>query len=186
MTPAHTHLQAAVRRPRGVMLLGLLIGLALGGIGLMAMVDNWSLQTQREREQELLFVGEQYRLAIQRYYYAAPAGQTRQLPTSVKALLDDDRFTQPMHHLRRLYPDPITGSIEWGEVRLGDRLAGVFSKSEATPVKQTGFAQRYESFNDRDHYQDWVFMFKVPMRGSALPAAAAPPANPPRTVPRQH
>ena len=172
-----------MRRAGGVMLLGLMIGLALGGIGLMAMVDNWTLQSQREREQELLFVGEQYRLAIQRYYYAAPAGQTRQLPISLEAMLDDDRFTQTVHHLRRLYPDPITGSQDWGEVRLGDRLMGVYSKSQAQPIKQAGFAPRYESFNGRDHYQDWVFVFQVPARAPA--ATPGQPVTGVRGIPRQ-
>ncbi len=179
------YLHRTKHQPRGVMLLGLMIVLALGGIVLMAMVDNWALQSQRDREQELLFVGEQYRLAIQRYYYAAPTGQARQLPTSLEALLDDDRFTQTVHQLRRLYPDPITGSNDWGEVRLGDRLVGVFSKSEAQPLKQAEFSPRYESFNGRERYQDWAFVFVVPSRGGLRPAIVAPPAGPSRGVPRQ-
>ncbi len=151
-------------KTRGMLLLGLLLSLALGGIALMAMVDNWKLQSQRQREQELLFVGDQYRQAIRRYYYGAPAGQPRQLPTSLQAMLDDERYPSPVHHLRRLYPDPITGSSEWGEVRVQERLVGVYSKSEAPPVKQAGFAAAYESFNNRDSYKDWVFVFVPPAR----------------------
>lgn len=173
-TPLHLPGHCATPRSHGIMLLGLLISLALGSIGLMAMVDNWALERQREREQDLLFVGDQYRQAIRHYYFGAPAGQARQLPLKLEALLADERYPSPVRHLRRLYPDPITGSAEWGEVRIGDRLVGVFSKSEAQPLKQAGFAPAYDSFKDKQSYQDWAFVFTVPSRGGMLPAAAQP------------
>ena len=74
------------RRARGcdgVVLLVLLLALALGGIALMAAVDVASIARQRAREQELLFVGDQYRQAIRRYYYAAPNGAKKVLPASL-------------------------------------------------------------------------------------------------------
>lgn len=148
--------------PRGVMLVGLLIGLALSSIALMALVDNWTVLRQREREQELLFVGDQYRQAIRRYYYGAPAGQARQLPANLQALLEDERYPTPVRYLRRLYPDPITGDSTWGELRIGDRLAGVYSLSQARPFKQAGFTPAYENFAAQERYQDWVFVFVVP------------------------
>jgi len=155
-------------RCSGMMLLGLLIVLALAGIGLMGMVDNWTVARQREREQQLLFVGDQYRLAIRRYYYAAPAGQTRQLPPNMQVLLEDDRFPIPVRHLRRLYPDPITGNAEFGELRIGDRIAGVYSLSQAHPFKQDDFAPAYQNFAGQEHYQDWVFAFNSTV--ATLPA----------------
>lgn len=182
MRTGQTHHHNARRQAHGVMLLGLLITLAISGIVLMAMVDNWAVERQRQREQELLFVGDQYRLAIQHYYYGAPSGQTRQLPTSLQAMLDDDRYPQPVHHLRRLYLDPITGSDDWGEVRVQDRLVGVFSKSEAHPLKQAGFSPVYESFKEREHYTDWVFVFAAPTLTS--PAAAPVDPSSAKPVPR--
>jgi type II secretory pathway pseudopilin PulG len=173
-TPLHSPHRCATPRSHGIMLLGLLISLALGSIGLMAMVDNWALERQRQREQDLLFVGDQYRQAIRRYYFGAPAGQARQLPLNLEALLEDERYPMPMRYLRRLYPDPITGSSEWGEVRMGDRLVGVYSKSEAAPIKRAGFAPAYDSFKDKESYQDWAFVFTVPGRASVLPTAAVP------------
>jgi type II secretory pathway pseudopilin PulG len=143
----------------GFMLLGLLIILALGGLSLMAAVDVWTVQKQREREDQLLFVGNEYQQAIRRYYFAAPAGTTRVLPPGFEALLEDDRYPIPIRHLRRLYPDPITGGTEWGEVRVGERLSGVYSLSESQPIKQAGFPAAYENFKDRSKYRDWVFAF---------------------------
>ena len=148
---------------RGMLLLGLLIALALAGIALLGAVDLWSMTRQREREQQLLFVGDQYRQAIRRYWFAAPAGMPHLLPASLDALLEDDRYPTPTRHLRRLYPDPITGSTEWGLVRAGDRIVGVHSPSEDKPIKQTGFEKADAAFEGRETYKEWVFMYVPPV-----------------------
>ncbi|MDH5539826.1 MAG: type II secretion system protein [Rhizobacter sp.] len=161
-TRTGSHLRPSGQSGRGVVLLALLLALALGGIALMAAADVWSLTRQRAREQELLFAGSQIRLAIQRYYFGAPPGTTRMLPASLQDLLEDDRYPMPVRHLRRLYPDPITGSTEWGTLRVAERIAGVYSLSEKQPVKQAGFGYGYEHFNGRAAYTEWVFSASVP------------------------
>jgi type II secretory pathway pseudopilin PulG len=166
-----------MRASTGFMLLGLLILLALSGISLMASVDVWTLQRQREREQQLLFVGDEYRQAIRRYFFAAPPGTPRNLPSRLELLLEDDRYPVPVRHLRRLYPDPITGKAEWGELRVGGRISGIYSLSEAQPLKQAGFSNNYEGFSGKTRYQDWVFAFNnASVAGTALaPAVSLPP-----------
>ncbi len=149
-------------RTRGVMLLGLLLMLMLAAIAAMSAAEVWATTRQREREQELLFVGDQYRRAIRHYYYASPRGQARLLPAKLEDLLDDNRFPQPVRHLRRLYLDPITGSTEWGLVMRGDRIAGVYSMSQAQPLKQAGFDGANAAFEAKASYRDWVFLFMPP------------------------
>lgn len=166
----------------GVVLLALLLALALFALGLMNTVDVWRMSRQRDREKELLFVGDQYRQAIRRYYSAAPRGGQRGYPTSLEVLLEDDRFPTPVHHLRRAYPDPITGKPEWGLLKAGDRIVGVYSLSEAAPIKQAGFSPGHQAFKDAASYKDWVFAY-VPRRGVAVPASPAsgtPPTTPSR------
>ena len=181
MNALHARRPARMRlRARGVVLLALLLVLALGSIGLMAAADVWSVTRQREREQELLYVGDQYRQAIQRYYYGAPPGGGRALPTSLEALLDDERYPVPIHHLRRLYPDPITGSNEWGLLQAGQGISGVYSLSEAQPIKQAGFPTIYQIFADKSSYRDWVFAFVGPRRsGIGIPVPVPPAASAP-------
>lgn len=150
------------RSRRGVMLLGLLLMLMLGSIVLMAAAEVWGTTRQREQERELMFVGEQYRQAIRRYYFAAPPGQPRVLPSRLDLLLADDRYPVPVRHLRRLYPDPMTGDVEWGLVLSNDRVAGVHSQSEQVPIKQTGFAAAQAAFETKSSYRDWLFVFQPP------------------------
>ncbi len=181
------HRQARVFRPdRGVVLLALLIALALLAIGLMSAVDVWTLSRQREREQELLFVGDQYRKAIRHYYLSAPAGGQRGYPPSIDVLLQDDRFPIPVRHLRRAYPDPITGNAEWGLLRAGDRILGVYSLSEVHPIKQAGFPPADQTFSDAAGYKDWVFAY-LPRRGvgavPSKPASGPPPTDRPPMTP---
>jgi type II secretory pathway pseudopilin PulG len=171
------------RRQRGVVLIGLLLVMALSGMWLMAAVDLWTLVRQREREQELLFAGDAYRQAIRQYYFGAPPGVPRSLPRSLEVLLEDDRYPRPVHHLRRLYPDPMTGSTQWGERRLGDFLVGVYSLSEAPPIKQAGFAAADAGFEDKRRYKDWVFTFaEAPGVPSPLGAPSRSPNAPPELL----
>jgi type II secretory pathway pseudopilin PulG len=173
-----------VPRRRGFVLMGLLLVMALSGIALMAAVDVWTLQRQREREQELLFAGDAYRQAIRHYYFGAPPGTARTLPKSLDVLLQDDRYPQPVHHLRRLYPDPITGKAEWGERRLGDFIVGVFSLSESRPIKQAGFSAANAEFEAKQSYKEWRFDFaEAPALAASIPTGRRSPPMASPTVP---
>ena len=145
---------------RGVVLLVLLLTLMLGAIGAMAAVDVYATARQREQEAELLFVGEQYRQAIRRYYFGAPPGQVKALPLSLQDLLEDRRYPQPVRHLRRLYLDPMTPEGEWALLMQDNRIVGVHSLSRAHPLKQKGFAAAQSAFEGRTSYAEWEFHFR--------------------------
>lgn len=162
MKPLQRPHSRPAHRVRGVMLLALLLLLMLGSIAAMGAVEVWATTRQREQEQELLFAGSQYRQAIRHYYFSSPAGQPRALPAKLEDLLIDNRFALPVRHLRRLYPDPITSGPEWGLVLQGDRIAGVYSLSEAQPLKQTGFNAAESGFEAKASYRDWIFRFTPP------------------------
>ena len=149
-------------RQSGLVMLALLLALLLSAVLMMQAAETWVTTLKREREAELLFVGAQYRLAIRRYYLGAPSGQPRRFPAQLEDLLEDTRYPVPVQHLRRLYADPITGTADWGLVRSGDRIAGVYSQSQDKPLKQTGFEPANVAFEGRDAYKEWVFMFVPP------------------------
>lgn len=162
---------AAVSRARGLVLLALLLFVALTSLWVGLAAEVWATALQRERETELLFAGEQYRHAIESYWRASP-GRARAFPGSLDVLLTDDRFPTPVHHLRRLYPDPITGG-EFALVRQGSGIVGVYSSSKDAPRKVASFPARYQHFGGAEAYDQWRFVF-VPPRGSvAVPRARA-------------
>lgn len=126
-----------------------------------SMVQLYQTQTRREKEEQLLFVGDQYRRAISSYFNSFPAGSARTLPQSIDALLNDTRFPTPKQHLRRLYLDPMTGQADWQLVSGGGGVIGVRSRSTLAPFKVSDFAQPYQSFEGKTSYADWVFAVKL-------------------------
>ncbi|CAK0781592.1 hypothetical protein CCP3SC15_930023 [Gammaproteobacteria bacterium] len=99
----------------GFTYLGLLFAVAMAGVALAATGVLWSTQRQREREQDLLFVGNQIRQAIRSYYEHSP-GLVKRYPAKLDDLLRDNRFLTVQRHLRQRYMDPMTGAREWGLV----------------------------------------------------------------------
>jgi type II secretory pathway pseudopilin PulG len=170
--------------PGGFTYVALLVAIVIIGISLGAAGKYWSHVMQREREEELLFRGDQYRLAIERYYVAncpKSAGPCLQsiLPQSIENLLSDDRFPQAKRHLRQHFKDPMTGEdFELVKDPL-NRIAGVFSKSEKTPFKTTGFPDQYTSFEGKTAYNEWKFIYTPPQQGQPVRPMVRPPTGMP-------
>jgi len=151
-------------RERGFTYLGLLLIVAAMGAGMAAFGELASQAARREKETELLFVGDAYRNAIGQYYESSPAGNKR-YPQKLDALLRDERFVFTRRYLRRLYADPVTGK-EWATVQAPDGgIMGVYSKSEASPAKSGNFPPGYEAFTDARRYADWQFVYSQPAAG---------------------
>jgi len=152
----------------GFTFVGLLFAMALLGIALATIGVVWSTQSRREREQQLLWVGDQYRLAIGRYRQ-----QGGQLPQSLEALVQDQRFPTPRHHLRRLYPDPMTGNVDWELIQAPDGgILGVASSSHEQPIKVANFSSADQDFSDATCYCDWKFVY-TPRTGRRPPTRRA-------------
>ena len=161
---------AANRAQRGLILLALLLMLLLAGIGSLVAAEVWATTMQREREAQLLFVGDEYRRAITSYYLMTP-GRVKVFPRSLDDLITDDRFPTRVQHLRRLYPDPINGD-EWELVKLGEHIVGVHSRSEGETLKKAGFPKQYREFELAKTYDKWLF---VANPSPSAPARATTP-----------
>lgn len=148
-----------VRRTQesGMVLLAVLVFVLLTTFAVGSMVHIYKTATQREKEEQLLFVGHQYRSAIRSYYSITTTGGARRLPTSIEDLINDSRFPTPMHHLRQAYPDPMTGSNNWELVRQGSGIIGIHSQSGAEPFKKDLFLPEDKTFVSAASYRDWVF-----------------------------
>lgn len=152
---------------RGFTYIWILFAVALAGIVLAAAGQLWQTEARREKEVELMFVGEQFRQAIGSYYESSP-GMPKRYPDSQERLLFDDRFPIPKRHLRKIYFDPMTGKTEWGLIRKpGIGIVGVHSLSTRKPFKRANFHERYAKFADAVSYQDWAFVYTPGETGGA-------------------
>ena len=159
----------------GFTYLGVLLLIAVSSVALAATGTVWSSAAQRDHERQLLWVGSQYAQALRSYYRASPG--LAQYPQDLADLLQDNRFPEAKRHIRRLYPDPITNSDDWGLLRSIDgRITGVHSRSDATPFKHSGFAAEWSGFEGLEHYSDWQFVAEQAFADS--PNGAQPHAGP--------
>jgi type II secretory pathway pseudopilin PulG len=149
-------MSAGKQQQRGFTLMGALILVAMMGAGLAAYGGIASHAAQREKEAELLFRGNEYRQAIERYYK-----KERKYPKALTELVEDKRYPTPARHLRRLYPDPVTGQADWALMNAPEGgIMGVHSKSEAPPIKSGGFTLANKTLADAPRYADWQFFYQ--------------------------
>ena len=141
---------------RGFTYIGLLIAVVIMGFMLTVAARVWTTTEQRERETQLLFIGHAYRMAIASYFASG-----HQYPRTLQDLVQDERFPQPKHHLRRLYPDPMTGTTDWSLILTpsGQGIMGVASNSQRTPIKLDGFDLIDSAFKGTDCYCSWQFIY---------------------------
>ena len=175
------------RADAGFTYLGLLILLAIIGIISATALQVGVVMHRRAAEEALLDVGREFSRALESYRRATPAGEPDE-PSALQDLLKDSRFPGTVRHLRKLYHDPITGQQEWGILRAEEskQIVGVFSLSEAKPIKIANFDLRLQDFAGKSSYQEWVFTSTQASSGSSgaptftrpLDLMGEPEANP--------
>jgi type II secretory pathway pseudopilin PulG len=190
---------APSRRDDGYAMAGIIIGITVMAIVMTAAMPVWKHAAQREKEEELVFRGEQYVHAIglfQRKYANA-------FPPSID-LLVEQKF------LRKKYKDPVTGddfavltqASQQGGVQPGGAQRGGQATTPAgrgaqpTGRGQTGSATpagtatpggapaggivgvtskstdtSIRLYKGRSHYNEWAFVYTAPVQA---PGAAAP------------
>jgi type II secretory pathway pseudopilin PulG len=170
----------ACRPQAGFTYLGLIIFVTVIGMVGAATLKVSSLLRRAEAENELLEIGAEFSAALRSYAAATPQGQSNQ-PTSLEQLLRDPRFPNPRRHLRRILVDPTTGKAEWGMVSAGEGapILGVYSRSQAQPLKIANFDPRFVNFENKKHLSDWKFTANgrgvLLAPATAMPGTAAPP-----------
>jgi type II secretory pathway pseudopilin PulG len=141
----------------GFTYIGLLFAIAIIGITLATVGVVWSTQIRRDKEVELLWIGDQYRTAIGRY--RASGGQ---YPQALTDLLEDKRFPVVRRYLRKLYADPMTGAVDWQPiVAPGGGILGIASSSQGKPIKVASFAVTDTAFEKMECYCDWKFIYST-------------------------
>lgn len=104
-----------IRKPshseHGFVYLWALFSVVLAGVAIAGAGQMWQVKSQRDKEAELMFIGEEFRKAIMSYHNA-----NKQYPSTLEDLLKDSRSVNIKRHLRKIYTDPMTNSTDWGLV----------------------------------------------------------------------
>lgn len=160
--------EGMVGRIGGFTYLGLLVIVLVMGVALAGAGEVWHMAQRREKEQDLLHTGNQFRLALDAYYENTP-GRERRYPATLEDLLKDPRHPSIQRYLRKIYRDPVTGGVEWGLLKGPDgEIYGVYSLSQEEPVKKGNFDLADRNFEGKAKYADWVFMH-VPGQNTSRP-----------------
>jgi type II secretory pathway pseudopilin PulG len=170
-------------RQEGYAMAALLVAMSIMAVMMTVAMPVWSRIAQREKEEELVFRGEQYARAIglfQRKFANA-------VPPSIDVLVDQ-KF------LRRKYKDPITGA-DFVPIIPGAQQAqqAQTPSTGARPGPQTqpprpiapgsqaggvlgvtsrSTAQSIRLYKGRNHYNEWQFVYAPP---AAAPSVGGPP-----------
>lgn len=144
---------------RGYTYLGLLLAIVMLGMSLAGAGTIWSTERQRERERELLHIGDKFRVAIGQYYNQTP-GAIKQFPPNLEAMLRDDRYPVPRRYLREIYADPFTSMRNWGIVEApSGGIMGVYSLSYQRTFKRANFRARDVYLKDKTYTGEWMFVY---------------------------
>ena len=121
----------------GMAYLFVMIIVALMGIALMGMNQQWSIMLKRDREAELLFRGTRIQEAIDHFvadYELQKATRPNRWPRSLEELTKKS----PKRYLQKAYKDPMTGE-KFALIQIGEELHGVHSTSTDEPYNQVKF-----------------------------------------------
>ena len=159
--------QLTLKKPvGGFTYLTLMLVIAVMATVLGATAEVWHTAVRREKERELLFVGNEFRKAIKSYFR-----DHARYPASLEDLLKDPLSPIPRRYLRKIYRDPMTGDSKWGLVQNADGgIMGVHSLSDAPPIKIARFGTDDSGFDGAVKYSAWMFVYTTPRYSRILNA----------------
>ena len=149
---------------RGYTLLALIVAIAVMSILMAAAVPIWSHLMKREREKELLFRGNQYIEAIDRFYR-----KFGRLPLQLEELAKTKC-------IRKLYPEPMIKDGKWqliyfqgGAQQARRRLPGGESDQPLATGSIIGVVSKSSeksimSYQGKNHYNQWKFAYQLAPR----------------------
>ncbi len=108
------------RAEAGFTYLAVLLAIAILGLGLTGAAQVWSARADRERLARMDAIGAEYVAAIAAYRAGTPGIVVGTFPPNFAALLRDPRFVTVRRYLRREYPNPFTGAVDWEAVPAPD------------------------------------------------------------------
>lgn len=164
------------RGQKGFTYLAVLFLIGLVGLGLAATAEIWSHARQREKEAELIWIGNQFKQAIGLYYHRS-SGTVSRYPEKLEDLLEDRRQLSVQRYLRRIYVDPMSGKPVWGLVPApSGGIMGVYSTVPDKPIRSVPLARDDKSEASATSYRDWRFVYE-PLVAAQVPTPRIGPGS---------
>lgn len=165
--------QATRTSESGYAMAALLVAIAVMAVLMSVALPAWKHAAQREKEEELVWRGEQYDRALQLYRKKTSAPGAPSLD-----ILVEQKF------LRKKYKDPITGGDFELKLpgMLGNLPPGVRQPQRSQQqliggVKSKSKAKSIRLLNGRDRYDQWEFTYK-PYNANPAPQQPGPGRQP--------
>lgn len=175
---------AGKARIRGYAMAALLVGMAVMAIMLTVAMPTWSQMIRRDKEEELVFRGNQYARAINLYQRRFANASPPSIDVLVEQRLLRKKFRDPMSseksgEFQLLYVSNSAASSRQGGANQpgGAQPSGVGSVLGTTPtggiagVTSKNKSESIRIFNGKNHYNEWQF---VGMQQSAQGGAGGP------------
>src|SRR5215471_16137838 len=119
------------KQERGYILLSIMLLMTLMLIALTIEAPRIAQQIKREKEEELIHRGNEYKTAIKKFFR-----KTGRYP----ATLDDLVSTNNMRFLRKRYVDPFTGKDDWRLLHPGEVQISPLQQGKIAPGQPIGGA----------------------------------------------
>jgi type II secretory pathway pseudopilin PulG len=162
---------AAARRERaegGYVLLVLAMFFAVIAVGLMRVLPSALVETQREREEELIFRGQEYRRAIQAY-----VRKFGRYPNSI----DDLENTNGVRFLRRRYRDPMKKQREEEDQSVAAQITAAWQRSDERAPEGEVEEWRLIHIGPGGTFPDAKTSFTPPTQNPLAPGGTGLPAS---------
>ena len=158
-------------RPRGYVLIILMMAVFVIALSFLVAMPVWQTELQREKEEELIFRGQQYAEAVRLYVQKNPG----RYPASLKELLDK-KF------LRRPFKDPFDREGQWNVILVSAQSGGTaqgmagrqaaqevlvapekvlpaIKNPQILGVVSTSTNKSIKIYNDQESHDKWLFFF---------------------------
>ena len=150
----------------GFTYVGLMVLVAVIGVAAAATISVGELARKRAAEEQLLFVGRQYIKAFLEYELNTPQGHASRAPSRLADLLQDPRQPGVRRYLRQLYPDPVTGKLDWQLIQApGGGVMGIRSASCAATIRRSFTDGDFMYLDGKRRYCDWTFAYVIACGG---------------------
>jgi type II secretory pathway pseudopilin PulG len=162
MQAGKARLPPALQAPHqhGFTFIAVLLAMLLLSLATQGVMTSVSQQAQRERESDLLRIGQTYAQAIGAYYEASP-GVVKRWPGRLEDLLEDTRQVSVKRYIREIYPDPVTRVADWVLLASDDGgIAGVRSQSQVAPIRSGSVDLGDKVLAPASRYADWQFVYQ--------------------------